>query len=245
MIPYIDSTSSYLYSVITDFGGNISPACLHQEIYASSIGSTFVVIHFTDVLSGPAQTILDALVATHDPYCNLGDSGIAGVETTGDGPQDGDIIVYDSTAGEWITYQPGIKIDSPEDFWASLGYNRIQSDGVSSTTSTTFQNKTSVSYTNDSSATQVIRVGYTAEFNAANNNKATEVELYEVVNAIQLANSVQQTNAATNWFVFAGFHLEFIPAGESRTFQINFRVVPGLATTCSIRAGEIELWRIV
>jgi hypothetical protein len=250
MIPYIDSTSSYIYSVITDFGGNVSPACLHLEITSSIISSVLVgvfmeagddnvVINFQTVLSGSDQTTLDSIVAAHDPNCNLG--GLTYIESTTEGgmPNDGDLLVYDSTAGLWIS---GVR--TPEDFWESLGYGRSQSEGISSTTSQTFQNKISATFTNDSSSTQIIRVGYTAEFNAANNNKQVEVEFYETVLGVQHGATAQQTNNSTNWFGFAGFHVEIIPALQSRTFQVNFRIVTG-GTTCSIRNTELEMWRLV
>jgi len=253
MIPYVDSTSSYIYSLATDFGGVISPACLDREIRDTfeitdpfigvfmEAGDDRVVLAFYAILSSGEQTTLDTVVANHDPGCNLGGTG--GVDTDSDIiPNDGDVLVYDSTSGLWISQAP--TGDTPQEFWKSLEIDRVENDGLSSTTAQTWQNKTAISYTNDSTtASIIIRIGYTIEFNAANNNKATEVEFYETVLGVQHGNSLQQTNAASNWFVFSGFHYEEIPPLATRTYQINFRVYPGLTTTCSVRHAELEIWR--
>jgi hypothetical protein len=253
-IPYVDSTSSYIYSLATDFGNVIGPACLHREIQLSlgfnnligvflEDGDDRVVIAFYSPLSSGEQTTLDSVVAAHDPDCNLdvGQTPISGIILN---PQDGDLLIWDSTAGTWITGHGTLGLSSPEAFWESLGLQNSASDGVSSTTSITWQNKTSLTFNNDSSSSMMVRLGYTAEFNAANNNKATEVRLYESVLGVTHAGSYQQTNASTNWFVFSGFHVEEIPALSSRTFAIQFRVTPGIVTTCSIRNAELEAWRV-
>jgi len=65
----------YIYSLSSDFGGNINPTNLEDEIEASSIATTLsrisviqdtVDIHFTSALSGAEETTLNGLIATHD-----------------------------------------------------------------------------------------------------------------------------------------------------------------------------------
>jgi hypothetical protein len=86
-----------------------------------------------------------------------------------------------------------------------------------------------------------VRIGYSMEFNAGNNNKAVEVRFYCVSDAIEYGNNYQQTNNNLNWFTFSGFHYETL-TGSSKTFSLQFRDTGG--TICRVRNAEIEIWRV-
>jgi len=78
------------------------------------------------------------------------------------------------------------------------------------------------------------------EFNAANNNKAVQVDLYD--GTLSVADSLQQTNNNANWFVFSGFHY-FIAGAAAQTFTLRYRISTS-GTTCGVRNAALELWRV-
>jgi hypothetical protein len=118
-----------------------------------------------------------------------------------------------------------------------LGLLYAASDAESSTTSTTYQNKVSLS---TPATAGTYRIGYTMEFNAGSNNKDVQVRLYDNTNAVDIGQNSQQTNSNANWFSFAGFHY-FTQGATITQFILQYRA--GTAT-CSVRNAEIEIWRV-
>lgn len=78
------------------------------------------------------------------------------------------------------------------------------------------------------------------EFNAGNNNRSVQVDLYNGTTSV--GDGQQQTNSSGNWFAFAGFHY-FIAGAAAQTFSLRYQVISAGAT-CSVRNAALELWRV-
>ena len=126
---------------------------------------------------------------------------------------------------------------SPEYVSPIISVDHVADDTLSSTTSTTFQNKLSLT---SPSITGWIRVGYSMEYNAGQNNKEVEVRLYNSTEDIDIGNGIQSTNASTNYFTFSGFHYRYL-TGTPMTYVLQFRQITGI---CSVRNAELEIMRI-
>ena len=113
------------------------------------------------------------------------------------------------------------------------------SDALSSTTSTTYQNKVTLS---TPAVIGTFRIGYTMEFNATANNKDVQVRLYNNTAATEVAQNSQQTNNNANWFSFAGFHYVVQATATSQQFILQYRAG---TTSCQVRNAELEIWRTV
>ena len=245
-LPFIGEPETYLYSKATDFSGGLAIECLDSETRAAlpgilngvfiEEGDDRVVINFTRVLTGGEETTLDGVVASHDPFCE-----IPGTETETNivAPKDGDVLAWDSTAGAWVNTTPEVKIDTPSSLWASLNLDLIEDDTLSSTTSTTFQNKISITMPGIPGG-GVYRLGYSMEFNSQNNNKSVEVRVYNSTDGLEIAENLQQTNNSGNYFSFAGIHHQTMGA-TSKTFVLQYRAI---GTTCNVRNAVLEIWRI-
>jgi hypothetical protein len=122
--------------------------------------------------------------------------------------------------------------------WNAVGLGYASSDALSSTTSTTYQNK--VSITTPAQA-GTYRIGYSMEFNAQQNNKDVQVRLWDNTNSVEYGQNSQQTNNNANWFSFAGFHYVTIATDTATTFILQYKA--GTAT-CQVRNAELELWRV-
>lgn len=248
MLPYYGLSSSYIYSITTDFGGIVDIVCLDLQIRESALpalilvgvfieeGNDELLVHFTRDLTSGEEITLDTVVANHDPDCSIGNEQTDMLILN---PSDGDSLAFDSTSGLWINKAPEVDVSTPTSFWASLNADGIQNRGESSTTNNTFQIKTSIVI--PGIAGSRFRVGYGMEFNASNNNKAVEVDLYNVYDDISVATNRQQTNSSANWFTFSGFHYEVMDT-NAKTFQLRYRDVTG--TTCSVKNAVIEIWRV-
>ena len=114
----------------------------------------------------------------------------------------------------------------------------VESDAVSTTTSTTYQTKAQITVPATISGT--IRVFWSMEYNASANNKDVGVRTYNVTDAIDLGENVQQTNNNSNWWTFAGFGYVEMNYTE-KIFEVQFRA--GTAD-CSVRNAHIEACRI-
>jgi hypothetical protein len=114
----------------------------------------------------------------------------------------------------------------------------VSSNAISSTTSTTWQTKLSITV---SGFTGVLRVGRSMEFNSASNNKGVAVRFQNTTDNVTLGYSEQQTNNSTNWFGFSGFsYVTF--NGTSKTFELQYRRID--TTTCNVQNARIEIWRV-
>ena len=114
----------------------------------------------------------------------------------------------------------------------------VENDALSSTTSTTYQTKCSISVPATISGT--IRVMWSLEYNASANNKDVWVRAYNVTDGITLGENNQQTNNNLNWWTFAGFGYVTV-SGTVKDFSLQFRA--GTAN-CSVRNAHIEACRI-
>jgi len=245
-LPYYESPNSYIYSITNDFGGEYSIVCWDREIRATGIGPGLVGVfteegndetlaHFTAPLDTAGETILNATVLAHDPYCTIENED---TDTQIIAPKDGDVLSWDSTAGAWVNSTPEVDVTTPESLWGSLEADGIEDDTSSSTTSSTFQVKLTIVVPGTTGAK--FRIGYCMEFNSANNNKSVEVDLYNSTDDIIIAANRQQTNNSANYFSFAGFHYEDM-TGTPKTFQLRYRAI---GTTCTVRGAAIEFWRV-
>ena len=150
------------------------------------------------------------------------------------------IVSYDSpkifTQDEQIIDK---KYVDDEITYATMGIdadNNI-SDGTSSTSSTTYQTKVSITVP---AYTGTVRVGWSMGYNADANNKDVYVRTYNVTDAVVLAENNQQTNNSLNWWTFAGFaYVTF--TGAAKTFSIQYRA--GTAD-CSVRNARLEAWKV-
>jgi hypothetical protein len=114
--------------------------------------------------------------------------------------------------------------------------NVYSSEG-SSTTSTTFQDKLSLT---TSSMAGVYRLGYSMEYNASQSNRAVEVRVYNSTDDVIINLNNMQTNSSTNWFTLSGFYYLTI-VSSSKTIKLQYRYVTG---TCVVREARLEIWRV-
>lgn len=137
-----------------------------------------------------------------------------------------------------VDYVDANAITDATGVWTAVDLSYAESNTLSSTTSTTYQNKVSVT---SPAVAGVYRIGYTMEFNAQQNNKGVQVRLWDNTNSIELAQNSQQTNNNSNWFTFSGFHYATVPANTAVTFILQYKA--GTAT-CQVRNAALELWRV-
>lgn len=118
-----------------------------------------------------------------------------------------------------------------------LGLLYAASDALSTTTSTTYQNKLSVT---TPAIAGTYRIGFSMEYNATSNNKNVQVRLYDNTNAVETDQNDQQTNSGANWFSFSGFYYH-IQTATATTFILQYRAG---TSNCQVRNARLEIWRV-
>lgn len=117
----------------------------------------------------------------------------------------------------------------------------IDSDPISSTTSTTYQDKLTITIQTSNPAGRYL-ILCNADFQATNNNKQVGVRLYDKTALKAYSESAQQTNNNTNWFSFANHESIIFNGLAPVTIAVQYRQIDG--TTCNIRNCNMSLWRI-
>jgi len=117
----------------------------------------------------------------------------------------------------------------------------LKSTEVSSTTSSTYINKLTLTITTTNEAGEYLILS-NADFQALNNNKQVAVRLYDISNDVTYSESVQQTNNSTNWFSFANHQSITYDGIGDLVIAIQYRNLSN--TTCNIRNCNLSLWRI-
>ena len=128
---------------------------------------------------------------------------------------------------------------------SALGYTGavyVYSSATDSTTSTTYQNK--VTLTTNVVAGASYRLSFSMGFNSNANNKAVEVRMYDSTEAVELGANYQETNNSTNWFTFAGTRIITPVATGSHSFALQYRQAPSGGAQCSVRNAFIDLARV-
>jgi len=113
-------------------------------------------------------------------------------------------------------------------------YAYAESEGLSTTSSTSLQTKLTLTTPNLPSGTY--RVGYTFELSNASNGVLSEVQVQEDGSAI----AVTTFEADNDYHTLGGFK-EMSLSGVN-SFTIKYRVVS--SGTCQIRRARLEFWRL-
>ena len=131
---------------------------------------------------------------------------------------------------------------SYDDIGGLFSVQTLQSDAVSSTTSTTFQDKLEITIASADNPSGEYLIICNADFQSSNNNKQVACRLYDKTNSVAHSESVQQTNNNTNWFSFSNHESITYDGLADQSFAIQYRNVQG--TTCNVRNCNMSLWRI-
>jgi hypothetical protein len=86
------------------------------------------------------------------------------------------------------------------------------------------------------------KIAYSAEFNSNANNKQVAVRVWNETDDTVVAESIQQTNNNTNYFMFSGVHYELFSTTETKTFVLQFRANDN-GVTCAVRRATIDVGR--
>lgn len=199
--------------------------------------------YIDDLVSTTSGNIVDQIVIDHGDLDGLVDDdhlqyvprdGSRGFTNTVSGvaaTESEHLVIYDQLLTASGTLQ-----DQIDDAVVLISY--AEDDTLTTTTSTTYQTKTSTSIPPTYSGT--VRVAWSMEYNASANNKDVFVRAYNSTDAILLGENNQQTNNSANWWTFAGF--AFVNVNDtSKTFVLQYR--KGTAD-CSVRNAHLEVWKI-
>jgi hypothetical protein len=170
-----------------------------------------------DELAAPTDvTTLDASVSAHGLLPKLG----------------GGTSNYLRADGTWAT---------PSGSGGVFGSNPQQaaSDGISTTTSSTFQDKTTLT---TGALTGTYRVAFSCEIMIGAANARYQCRLYNSTDATELCFDEQRPSAVSMYTTVSGFvYVTF--AGAAKTFKIQFASQNNI-TTVTIRRARIEFWRV-
>lgn len=117
-------------------------------------------------------------------------------------------------------------------------FQENSSDGVSSTTSTTFQEK--VSITTGSLPPGTYRIGWYFEHTADNTITESEVQI-ELNNTTVLSLTTEEFQDAVNWVGIGGFVYQSLSGVN--TIDMDHRTTNG-GTGVDIRRARLEIWRV-
>ena len=117
-------------------------------------------------------------------------------------------------------------------------FAHAESEGVSTTTSGTYQTKLSFA---TGALTGTYRVGVSFELTIGSNNNITAGRLYNVTDATELL--VEEHYGRAGFYLAASGHVYLTLAGASKTLEIQYRN-PGGGVSMSIRRARIEFWKV-
>jgi hypothetical protein len=146
------------------------------------------------------------------------------------------LLIEDSAAGFAKTH---ITIDDLPGSRFGQDYQAAASEGVSSTTSDTFQDKATLT---TPTLTGTYRVAYYAEIAVGSGNKLVESRLYNVTDTTELAFSFCRPPDTDYYRGESGF-IDLTFTGAAKTFNIQYRS-PDNSTTVYIRRARLEFWRV-
>jgi len=91
-------------------------------------------------------------------------------------------------------------------------------------------------------AGQTYKIEYSAEFNSNANNKQVAVRVWNQTDDVVVAESIQQTNNNTNYFMFSGIRYLVFAATGTTTLVLQFRA-NNTGVTCAVRRASIDVSR--
>ncbi len=111
-------------------------------------------------------------------------------------------------------------------------------EGESTTTSTSFQDKLSMT---TPALTGTYRVAFYCEISPSTANRLQEARLYNSTNATELCIGITRPSATSVYMPIYGFQLVTF-SGAAKTFLVQYRSPQGV--TVAIRRARMELWRV-
>ena len=135
----------------------------------------------------------------------------------------------DSTGVATITIEGGT--------FSGSEFQQVSSEGESTTTSGSWQQKLRLTTSNLDSGTY--RIGWYCEFTTDDGSEECEVQV-ELNDTTQLAYVLEEPNPVTAWEILAGFKYESLSGVN--TIDIDF--ANPSAGTSSIRRARLEIWRV-
>lgn len=148
------------------------------------------------------------------------------------------VLIEDSEAAQAKKYSTlGDMISSVNPF--GKDYQLSSSEGTSNTTSSTYQNKVSLT---TGSLTGTYRVSYYCELTIGTANRDAQVRLYNSTDATELCMLFRRFNQTTENVPAAGFQYVTF-TGAAKTFIIQYNS-PNNVAQVNIQRARIELWRV-
>jgi len=159
---------------------------------------------------------------------------------------DGDLVVIEDASdsfrkkkasAESLLYASNVTSNA---FTTNQGETSSNATTYPATSAANVQNKVVASLSGVAGNTY--KIAYSAEFNSNANNKQVAVRVWNETDNSVVAESVQQTNNNTNYFMFSGVHYETFSTTETKTFVLQFRSTTA-AATCAVRRATLDIGR--
>ena len=227
---------------IEDMGFSLSPS--------GTPGSTRVLTDFYELFEISSSDMLIQYVSAGDVIINDGSEDLSVIDALyflqeyeyfGDVVTPTDLTILQSDIENWVTTLVG-QTSGAGPFMEQFHNLWFADADESSTTSTDWQDKLTVTCYTSACPSGYYRVGWYSEFYETNPGKSVSVRLYNVTDDEIVAEAESQQSGISAISVFTGFSYIWIEQ-EAHTFKIQWKRV-GTAGSAVIRKTRLEFWKV-
>lgn len=154
-------------------------------------------------------------------------------------PASADVVIIEDSAASNVKKKVQVgNLSSGSSNVFGQNYQSASSEGTSTTTNSTMQDKVTLTTT---ALTGTYRVSFYCEVTPEKANKREQCRLYNVTDAVELCWDEYRPVLGRLFKATAGFS-DVTFTGAAKTFKIQFASQDG-STTVNIRRARIEIWR--